>query len=298
VFELGQMLKKARLDKGITMDDLQETTKIRKRYLEAIEEGNFKVLPGNFYVRAFIKSYAEAVGLDPNEVLGLYKNVIPSPVPDEVQEPLRRSRSKSKVSIKWGSWVTGLLLWAFFILIIGVLYYFISMDTSNPDKTITDRDQNKITDKTPLPTLGNNVSALLPSETPTPAPSPTQTPTPTPASAVKLVKSVGSTDYYLISGSASMKLDLEIVGDACWFSLEAVTDGKKELVEQASLKNGDKRSWESTKPLFLRLGRANAAKVTANGQDLPVGPNPSTKKFQIEFGTASASPVSGASESP
>ncbi|WP_058303999.1 helix-turn-helix domain-containing protein [Gorillibacterium timonense] len=287
MFELGQMLKKARLDKGITMEDLQETTKIRKRYLEAIEEGNFKVLPGNFYVRAFIKSYAEAVGLDPNEVLGLYKNVIPASVPETTQEPLRRTRSKPKVPIKWGSWITGLLLWAFFILIVAVLYYFISKDGNDPSKTVTDRDQNKITEKTPAPTL-NNASALLPSETPTP--SATATPTPTPEATVKLIKSEGSTDFYQISGSATMKLDLEIIGDACWFSLETITNGKKELVEQGSLVNADKRTWESSKALFLRLGRANAAKVTVNGQDLPVGPNPSTKKFQLEFGTASVSP--------
>ncbi|HEY0827135.1 MAG TPA: helix-turn-helix domain-containing protein, partial [Bacilli bacterium] len=66
--DLGQLLIKARNEKGLTIEDLQETTKIRKAYLEAIEEGNYKKLPGNFYVRAFIKSYAEAVGLEPDEV--------------------------------------------------------------------------------------------------------------------------------------------------------------------------------------------------------------------------------------
>lgn len=287
MFELGQMLKKARLDRGITMEDLQEMTKIRKRYLEAIEEGNFKVLPGNFYVRAFIKSYAEAVGLDPNEVLGLYKNVIPTVVPEQTQEPLRRSRSKPKVPIKWASWVTGLLLWAFFILIVGVIYYFIARNGSDPSKTVTDRDQNRITESTPAPTV-SGASAALPSETPTPSIAPT--PTPTPEASVKLVKSEGSTDFYLISGPPSMKLDLEIVGDACWFSLETLEGGKKQQVEQGSLTHTDKRSWESSKALFLRLGRANAAKVTVNGQELPVGPNPSTKKFQLEFGTAVISP--------
>lgn len=61
--DLGYILRKTRLERKISLDDLQEVTKIRKRYLEAIEEGNYKVLPGSFYVRAFIKSYAEAVGL-------------------------------------------------------------------------------------------------------------------------------------------------------------------------------------------------------------------------------------------
>ena len=89
--DLGQLLKKARTQKGITLDELQELTKIRKRYLEAIEEGNYKILPGNFYVRAFIKSYSEAVGLEPEEVLRLYRSVLPEPAPELVSEPKRRT---------------------------------------------------------------------------------------------------------------------------------------------------------------------------------------------------------------
>ncbi|MDG0793610.1 helix-turn-helix domain-containing protein [Cohnella ginsengisoli] len=61
---------------GYTLDDIQEITKIRKRYLEAIESGDYKVLPGSFYVRAFVKTYAETVGLDAEEVLRLYQKRI------------------------------------------------------------------------------------------------------------------------------------------------------------------------------------------------------------------------------
>lgn len=68
--ELGQQLREARLQKGMSLDDVQEMTKIRKRYLEAIEAGDYKVLPGSFYVRAFIKTYAETVGLNPDEPAG------------------------------------------------------------------------------------------------------------------------------------------------------------------------------------------------------------------------------------
>ncbi|WP_010286265.1 helix-turn-helix domain-containing protein [Kurthia massiliensis] len=76
--ELGTRLKEARLAKGYSLEDLQEITKIQKRYLSAIEEGNFSVMPGAFYVRAFIKQYAEAVGLDANEILETYKSEIPA----------------------------------------------------------------------------------------------------------------------------------------------------------------------------------------------------------------------------
>ncbi|ODS49649.1 MAG: hypothetical protein A8274_1386, partial [Halanaerobium sp. 4-GBenrich] len=42
--ELGTLLKKARQEKGLTLDDIQERTKIRKKYLEAIEANNFDIL--------------------------------------------------------------------------------------------------------------------------------------------------------------------------------------------------------------------------------------------------------------
>ena len=67
--EIGKTLKSARIEKGYTLDDLQQITKIQKKYLIAIEEENFSVLPGDFYVRAFIKQYAEMVGLDPAPLL-------------------------------------------------------------------------------------------------------------------------------------------------------------------------------------------------------------------------------------
>ncbi len=61
---IGQELQKARLDKGLSLDDIQQTTKIQKRYLAAIENGQFDQLPGVFYERAFVRQYANAVGLD------------------------------------------------------------------------------------------------------------------------------------------------------------------------------------------------------------------------------------------
>ncbi|MCT4376294.1 helix-turn-helix domain-containing protein [Leuconostoc suionicum] len=73
--QIGEQLKAARLEKQLSLDDIQEITKIQRRYLLAIEENNLSVLPGDFYVRAFIRQYALAVGLHPDELLGETKPI-------------------------------------------------------------------------------------------------------------------------------------------------------------------------------------------------------------------------------
>src|SRR5699024_2850276 len=89
--DIGQRLKEAREEKGITLEYLQETTKIQKRYLAAIEEENFQILPGKFYAKAFIKEYANAVGLDADELIASFED---SPPDEEAEEPTEYTRIK------------------------------------------------------------------------------------------------------------------------------------------------------------------------------------------------------------
>ncbi|MFN2340230.1 MAG: RodZ domain-containing protein [Halanaerobium sp.] len=71
--ELGTLLKKAREEKGLSLDDIQEETKIRKKYLEAIEENNFDILPGKVYLKVFIKGYAREVDINYQALLENYE---------------------------------------------------------------------------------------------------------------------------------------------------------------------------------------------------------------------------------
>lgn len=96
--ELGNRLKEARVEKGLSLDDLQEVTKIQKRYLIGIEEGNYSAMPGKFYVRAFIKQYAEAVGLEPEVLFEEYKNDIPSILSEDIPGQLSRVQTKKSLS--------------------------------------------------------------------------------------------------------------------------------------------------------------------------------------------------------
>lgn len=76
--ELGTRLQQARTEKGWSIDDVQAMTKIQKRYLIGLEEGNYDSMPGPFYIRAFVRQYAEAVGLSGEQLLNDYKNELPA----------------------------------------------------------------------------------------------------------------------------------------------------------------------------------------------------------------------------
>lgn len=90
--EVGQRLKEARTEKNLSLEELQNITKIQKRYLQNVEEGNFDALPGVFYARAFVKQYAEAVGLDPEMIFEEFKHEIPSTQKEAIPEQLSRVR--------------------------------------------------------------------------------------------------------------------------------------------------------------------------------------------------------------
>jgi len=128
VTELGNRLKEARLAKGISLDDLQSITKIQKRYLVGIEEGDFSIMPGNFYVRAFIKQYAEAVELDPEEIFQTYKDEIPSTLNEDLPEQLSRVKTRkllSDRSPKVFDLLPKLLIGIVVVGVAALVYYFL-----------------------------------------------------------------------------------------------------------------------------------------------------------------------------
>ncbi|WP_157842728.1 MULTISPECIES: helix-turn-helix domain-containing protein [Bacillus] len=95
--ELGNKLKVAREAKSLSLEDLQSITKIQKRYLIGIEEGDYSKMPGAFYARAFIKQYAEAVGLDPDILFEEHKSDIPTNSKSELPDQLSRVKTRRQV---------------------------------------------------------------------------------------------------------------------------------------------------------------------------------------------------------
>lgn len=71
--DIGDSLREARIRKGLTIKDVEDVTKIRSKYLEALEENDYEVLPGSTYAKAFLRTYASFLKLDPDELLEEYQ---------------------------------------------------------------------------------------------------------------------------------------------------------------------------------------------------------------------------------
>jgi cytoskeleton protein RodZ len=64
MFEIGNSLREARLRQGLDFPEIEQATKIRPKYLRALEDEQFDILPGQTYVKGFLRSYAGYLGLD------------------------------------------------------------------------------------------------------------------------------------------------------------------------------------------------------------------------------------------
>jgi Helix-turn-helix domain len=64
VFEIGNSLREARLRQGLDFPEIEQATKIRGKYLRALEEEQFDLLPAQTYVKGFLRNYADYLGLD------------------------------------------------------------------------------------------------------------------------------------------------------------------------------------------------------------------------------------------
>jgi len=92
----GSILREARIKKNISFETVEQATKIRKKFLEAIESDDFSSLPSISYAKGFVKNYSEYLGLDSENVLAFFRRQnVEAPrsslLPKGVAEPLNAS---------------------------------------------------------------------------------------------------------------------------------------------------------------------------------------------------------------
>jgi cytoskeletal protein RodZ len=84
--DVGLELRQAREQRGMSLHQISNETKISLRVLQAIEKGNESALPAKVFTRSFVKSYATLVGLDPAETADRYLEQIEPPAPTQTVE--------------------------------------------------------------------------------------------------------------------------------------------------------------------------------------------------------------------
>ncbi len=95
---VGQLLRRQRIEKRMSVEEISRSTRMPMSSVERIEADRFDELPGEVFVRGFLKAYARAVGLLPDDVLARYTSsrrvafVTPLPLSTSVGRPARGRR--------------------------------------------------------------------------------------------------------------------------------------------------------------------------------------------------------------
>jgi cytoskeletal protein RodZ len=150
--EVGQRLKQAREAQGLSLAEVSSRTRITVRHLRAIEDGVEAELPEVFYVRGFLKKYAEVVGLSPTDVADLYK---PAPVPTAPLPDLRQGSGPLGYYAALGALV---------LVLLGLAWYF------QPRVSVVEAPQATLS---PAESGQSEASAPVATETATPQPAAT-----------------------------------------------------------------------------------------------------------------------------
>jgi cytoskeletal protein RodZ len=116
---LGQVLRRARVRRGLTLQQISDETKIPWRRLEALEQGNLAAIPGAFYGRSEVRAYAEMVHVDPNDALARLERALEASTASAARDAARETRPPEAPAR-----VTGKALTATGVLAAAVLVWF------------------------------------------------------------------------------------------------------------------------------------------------------------------------------
>ncbi len=117
--ELGKALTEGRIARGLTLHDVERDTRISRKYLQALEEGNVDVLPAPVYARAFTRTYAQYLGLDARRLV----QQLPGAKPEPELPPLPDVSRQAGTPLVSASWlVAGVVV--VLLLIVGLVLFW------------------------------------------------------------------------------------------------------------------------------------------------------------------------------
>jgi cytoskeleton protein RodZ len=245
----GERLRREREMRGVTLDEISESTKISRRHLEALEKEDFDSLPGGVFNRGFVRAYARFLGLDEEQAVADYAAVTAEQAPPPDQFPLE---VHEKPDPKLNPRRSVLPLVLALLALVAVLAIFWA------------KNRNRTEQKTPISGTTTGESAGPSSASPAPAATPgaeqpatsetpaAANPTPTPPAATP-------------SPEHTFLVVIKAREDA-WVSLSA--DGQRAW--EGILKAQKQRAVRAGKRIELTTGNLGGLVINHNGKSLGV----------------------------
>lgn len=258
---LGEELRQAREKRGISLRQISDATHIGVRFLQAIEDDDYKILPGGIFNRAFVKSFAKYIGVDEQYALDLYQHRLNEQGGEPPKTPaLPLEGIEDNEPSSWAStflWAIGLI-----ILALGVLGAYRYLKSSE------EQNAGGITNPFPSPTSSLAVVPASPSPSPSVSPgaspsvSPAVSPGASPAPGVSPSPGV-SPAVPLPPLTGALQLKIQAKDGECWIKVK--TDAKPNG-EMALLKPGEFREFASNDRLVVNVGNVETMDAFLNGR--------------------------------
>lgn len=291
--EIGKKLQAARQAKGYTLDDLQQITKIQKRYLIAIEDEKFDELPGDFYVRAFVKQYANTVGLDGDDLLKEYEDDLPKAKTAEYSDHIAQaveSRASQHKTIgnqvsKSRKYVPTIIITVVIILVLAAIW-FTAIARSHRDSS----------------TRIDNSSVSVSGESRKKASSSSKKATKKPAVAALKLKQTSRSGNSVTYTADKLKADTTLQinpTDRAWMQVRANDNDLLNRTLNANDKTKIKVGRDTTS-LVITVGNARATKLRIDNQTINFTDNgryQNTRTVTINFGSQQGSSSTSSSSS-
>ena len=251
---IGEVLRLARINQGLSLEELQRKTDIQLDMLEALESDDFDKLPSPFYARSFLRKYAWAVELDENIVLDAYDSgsmiTYEEVDVDEIELSGRRRSNRKKRSL------LPLFYFVLFSLsiLIFVTYYVWNYIQTQPTET-TSANYNIVTTTTNTPS----------SETP----SSNQTTNPSSSTEASTVKVTGQGDVISVeykTPKETAELQLSVADATSWVSVSDT-----DLAGGATLDPNNKTvktTISKGSPVTITLGVVKGVKIKIDNQEI------------------------------
>ena len=233
---LGSVIRQARIDAGLSVDDLSERTSIRAGLLKEIESDDFTKCGGETYARGHLRNIAPQIKMDSQLLLELYENE-QSSQPRRIQEMLAENNVMTnpvdKKSISWKT-LAGISLST--LALLAAVQIIISNS-----KTTTVVSPETVA-----------------SESATPQPSVTSEAQPTPAAT-----STPSVVRDTYSSGTGVSVSVAAVRANSWLF---VSDSNGTTLYSGQVRNGQKLNFSATTRISLKVGNAGAVEVSVNGK--------------------------------